>query len=132
MKRIIRILLLAVTLATGLMSVSAQTVQVILISKPALPSTAISYLEDPFSRYFNIQFIVNGVGSEGLDIFFDMNITVNTNPRLYVRTQPEILPLQPIHVHEGVNQMSPDELNTQVLMRTKTSYDYNNLLDAQQ
>ena len=132
MKRIIRILLLAVTLATGLMSVSAQTVQVILISKPALPSTAISYLEDPFSRYFNIQFIVTGAGSEGLDIFFDMNMTVNTNPRLYVRTRPEILPLQPIHVREGVNLMSPDELNTQVLMRTETSYDYNNLLDAQQ
>ncbi|MBR5082242.1 MAG: hypothetical protein IKX35_07380 [Bacteroidales bacterium] len=132
MKHIIRILVLAVTLATGLMSASAQTVQVILISKPALPSTAISYLEDPFSRYFNIQFIVNGVGSEGLDIFFDMNITVNTNPRLYVRTRPEMLPMQPIHVHEGVNLMSADALNTQVLMRTVTSYDYNNILDAQQ
>ena len=132
MKHIIRILVLAVTLATGLMSASAQTVQVILISKPALPSTAISYLEDPFSRYFNIQFIVNGVGSEGLDIFFDMNMTVNTNPRLYVRTRPEVLPMQPIHVHEGVNLMSADALNTQVLMRTVTSYDYNNILDAQQ
>ena len=133
MKHIIRILFLAVTLATGLMTVSAQTVQVVLIQKvPALPSTAISYLEDPLSRYFNIQFIVTGAGSEGLDIFFDMNMTVNTNPRLYVRTRPEMLPLQPIHVSEGVNLMSGDELNTQVLIRTETSYDYNNLMDAQQ
>ena len=133
MKRIIRILVLALTLVTGLTTVSAQTVQVILIQKvPALPSTAISYLEDPLSRYFNIQFIVNGVGSEGLDIFFDMNMTVNTNPKLYVRTRPEVLPMQPIHVHEGVNLMSAEELNTQVLIRTATSYDYNNLMDAQQ
>lgn len=133
MKHIIRILVLAVTLATGLMSVSAQTVQVILIQKvTALPSTAISYLEDPLNQYFNIQFIVTGAGSEGLDIFFDMNMTVNTNPRLYVRTRPEVLPMQPIHVHEGVNLMSADALNTQVLMRTVTSYDYNNILDAQQ
>ena len=133
MKHIIRILVLAVTLATGLATVSAQTVQVILIPKvAALPSTALSYLEDPLSRYFNIQFIVTGAGSEGLDIFFDMNMTVNTNPRLYVRTRPEVLPMQPIHVHEGVNLMSADALNTQVLMRTETSYDYSNLLDAQQ
>ena len=133
MKHIIRILFMAVTLATGLMTVSAQTVQVVLIQKvPALPSTAISYLEDPLSRYFNIQFIVTGAGSEGLDIFFDMNMTVNTNPRLYVRTRPEMLPMQPIHVSEGVNLMSADALNTQVLIRTETSYDYNNILDAQQ
>ena len=133
MKHIIRILVLAVTFTIGLMSVSAQTVQVVLIQKvPALPSTALSYLEDPLNRYFNIQFIVTGAGSEGLDIFFDMDMRVNTNPRLYVRTRPEILPMQPIHVHEGLNLMSGDVLNTQVLMRTETSYDYNNLLDAQQ
>ena len=133
MKRIIRILVLALALVTGLISASAQTVQVVLIQKvPALPSTALSYLDDPFSRYFNIQFIVTGAGSEGLDIFFDMNLTVNTNPRLYVRTRPEMLPMQPIHVHEGVNRMSPEELNTQVLIRTETSYDYSNLIDAQQ
>ena len=133
MKHIIRILVLAVTLATGLMSVSAQTVQVLVNQlTPALPSTAISYLEDPLTRYFNIQFIVTGAGSEGLDIFFDMNMTVNTNPRLYVRTRREVLPMQPIHVHEGVNIMGADALNTQVLMRTETSYDYNNLMDAQQ
>ena len=133
MKHIIRILVLAVTLATGLMSVSAQTVQVLVNQlTPALPSTAISYLEDPLTRYFNIQFIVTGAGSEGLDIFFDMNMTVNTNPRLYVRTRREVLPMQPIHVHEGVNIMGADALNTQVLMRTETSYDYSNLIDAQQ
>ncbi len=133
MKRIIRILALTLALVTGLMSVSAQTVQVVLFPKvSALPSTALSYLDDPLSRYFNIQFIVTGAGSDGLDIFFDMNMTVNTNPRLYVRTRPDVLPMQSIHVHEGVNLMSADALNTQVLMRTETSYDYSNLLDAQQ
>ena len=132
MKRIIRILALTLALVTGLMSVSAQTVQVVLFPNSALPSTALSYLDDPLSRYFNIQFIVTGAGSDGLDIFFDMNMTVNTNPRLYVRTRPDVLPMQSIHVHEGVNLMSADALNTQVLMRTETSYDYSNLLDAQQ
>ena len=132
MKHIIRLLVLAVTLATGLATVSAQTVQVILIQKvPALPSTAISYLEDPLSRYFNIQFIVTGAGSEGLDIFFDMNMTVSTSP-LYVRTRPGTVPMQPIHVYEGVNLMSGDALNTQVLIRTETNYDYSDLMNAQQ
>ena len=132
MKHIIRILFLAVAFTTGLMTVSAQTVQVILIQKvPVLPATAISYLEDPLSRYFNIQFIVTGAGSEGLDIFFDMNMTVSTSP-LYVRTRPGTIPMQPIHVSEGVNLMSGDVLNTQVLIRTETNYDYSDLMNAQQ
>ena len=131
MKRIIRILILAVTLVTGLATASAQTVQVVLMQKvPALPATVTSYLDGPF-RYFNIQFIVTGAGSEGIDIFFDMDMTVNTSP-LYVRTRPEIIPLQPIHLSEGVNMMSGDVLNTQVLMRTETNFDYSNLLNAQQ
>lgn len=132
MKHIIRILCLAVTLTMGLMTVSAQTVQVILIQKVhPLPSTAISYLEDPLSQYFNIQFIVTGVGSEGLDIFFDMNMTVSTSP-LYVRTRPGTVPPQPIHVYEGVNLMSGEVLNPQVLIRTETNYDYSDLMNAQQ
>ena len=113
MKRIIRILVLAITFVTGITTVSAQTVQVLLTQKvPALPSTAISYLEGPF-RYFNTQFIVTGAGPEGLDIFFDMEMTVNTSP-LYVRTRPGTVPMQPIHLSEGVNIMRDDELNTQV------------------
>lgn len=131
MKRIIRILVLAITLVTGLTTVSAQTVQVLLSQKvPALPSTVTNYLDGPF-RYFNIQFIVNGAGSEGLDIFFDMEMTVNTSP-LYVRTRPGTVPMQPIHLSEGVNNMRGDELNTQVLIRTETNFDYSNILDAQQ
>jgi hypothetical protein len=126
MKRIIRILILAITLVTGITTVSAQTVQVLLNQKvAALPSTVTSYLDGPF-RYFNIQFIVNGAGSEGLDIYFDMNMTINTNP-LYVRTRPGSLPLRSIHLSEGVNNMNGDELNTQVLIRTETNFDYTNL-----
>jgi hypothetical protein len=131
MKRIIRILVLAITFVTGLTTVSAQTIQVLLNQKvSALPSTVTSYLDGPF-RYFNIQFIVNGAGSEGLDIFFDMNMTVNTS-QLYVRTRPGSIPLQPIHLSEGVNIMRGDELNTQVLIRTETNFDYSNILNAQQ
>ena len=67
MKHFVRILVLAVTLVTGLMTVSGQTVQVLLTPKvAALPATAINYLNDPF-RYFNVQFVVNGAGGEGLD-----------------------------------------------------------------
>ena len=131
MKRIFRILVLAITIVTGITTVSAQTVQVVLTQKvPALPSTAISYLEGPF-RYFNTQFIVTGAGSEGLDIFFDMEMTVNTSP-IFVRTRPGTVPMQPIHLSEGVNIMRDDELNTQVLIRTETNYDYSDLLNVQQ
>ena len=122
---------MAVALVTGLTTVSAQTVQVLLTKKvPALPATAINYLNDPF-RYFNVQFVVNGAGSDGLDIFFDMDMTVNTSP-LYVRTRPGTIPTQPIHVSEGVNVMRSDVLNPQVLIRTETNYDYSDLLNAQQ
>ena len=131
MKRIIRILILAVTLIMGLTTVSAQTVQVLVIKKvPALPSIVTNYLDGPF-RYFNIQFVVTGAGSEGVDIFFDMNMTVNTSP-LYVRTRPNTIPMQPIHLFEGVNMMSDEVLNTQVLNRTETNFDYSKPLDAQQ
>ena len=131
MKRIIRNLVLAVTLVTGLTTVSAQTVQAVVIQKvPALPSTVSSYLDDPF-RYFNVQFIVTGARSEGIDIFFDMDFTVNTNP-FYVRTRPGSLPLQPIHLYEGVNIMRSDVLNFHVLGRSETNIEYTNPLDVQQ
>ena len=131
MKHFIRILVLAVSLLTGLMTVSGQTVQVLFTQKvPAMPATAINYLNDPF-RYFNVKFIVNGAGGEGLDIFFDMNLTVNTSP-LYVRTRPGTIPTQPIHVSEGVNIIRSDALNSQVLIRTETNFDYSDLLNAQQ
>ena len=131
MKRIIRILVLAISFVTGLTTVSAQTIQVLLNQKvPAMPSTVTSYLDGPF-RYFNIQFIVNGAGSEGLDIFFDMNMTVNTSP-IYVRTRPGSVPMRSIHLSEGVNNMNGDELNTQVLIRTETNFDYSNIFSAQQ
>ena len=131
MKHMIRTLAMVVALMTGLTTVSAQTVQVLLVKKvPALPSTITSYMDNPF-RYFNIQFLVTGAGSEGIDIFFDMNLTVNTSP-LYVRTRPDIIPMQPIHVFNGMNQMSGDVLNTQVLSRTETNFDYSNPVNAQQ
>ena len=131
MKHIIRILVLAVTLVIGLTTISAQTVQVQLFKRvSALPATVTSYLDDPF-HYFTIQFIVNGAGAEGLDIYFDMDMTVDADP-VYVRTRPDILPLQPIHLTEGVNIMKAEVLNTQVLNRTETNFDYSDIINAQQ
>ena len=133
MKHINRILVLAVTLIMGLTTVTAQTVQVQLIQKfpnKPLPPTIISYMDDPF-RYFDIRFILTGAGEEGLDIFFDMNLTVNTSP-LYVRTRPDMIPVQCIHLSEGVNRMRGDQLNPQVLIRTETNFDYSNPINAQQ
>ena len=131
MKRFIRIVVLAVALFTGLTTVSAQTVQVQMIPKiPVLPSTVISYLDDPL-RYFNVQFIVSGAGSEGLYIFLDMDLTVNTSP-LYIRTQPDNIPLFPLHVSEGVNRMKSEDLATQVDGRTENNIDFNSLINAQQ
>ena len=131
MKRIFRILLLAVSLVTGLTTVSAQSVQVLLIPRVAsLPSTVTSYLDDPF-HYFKVQFIVNGAPSDGLDIFFDMEFTVNTSP-FYVRTRPGTKPMIPIHLSEGVNIMRTDVLHTQVVNRTETNFDYSNPLNALQ
>lgn len=131
MKRFIRILVLAVALFTGLTTVTAQTVQVQMIPKvPVLPSTVTSYLDDPL-RYFNVHFFVTGAGSEGLEIFFDMDLSVNTSP-LYIRTQPDVLPLVPIRVYEGDNRMKSDELSTQVMNRTENNIDFNSLINAQQ
>ena len=131
MKRIIRILVLAVTLVTGLTSVSAQTVQVLMTPKiAALPVTVTSYLDDPL-HYFNVQFILTGAGSDGLDIFFDMEFSVNTSP-FYVRTRKEVIPLLPIHLTEGVNILKSDVLQTQVWNRTETNVDYSNPVNAQQ
>ena len=131
MKHIIRILLLAVALATGLTTVMAQTVQVKVFQKvPALPPTISSYLDGPF-RYFKITFIVTGAGSEGLDVYFDMDMTVDTDP-VYVRTRQGTIPMQPIHLSEGVNIMRDDELNTQVLNRVETNFDYSDIFNAQQ
>ena len=132
MKRIIRILVLAVALVSGLTTVSAQTIQALLIPKvSSLPSTVTSYLDDPF-RYFNVQFIVSGAGSNGIDVFFDMNFTVNTNP-FYVRTRPGSIPMEPIHLSEGINIMRTQALSTQIGMgRVETNIDYSNPLGIQQ
>ncbi|MBQ3710313.1 MAG: hypothetical protein II887_06395 [Bacteroidales bacterium] len=132
MKRIFRTLVLAVALFTGLMTVSAQTVQVVVFPKvPALPTTLTSYLDDPL-RYFNIQFIVTGAGSEGLEVFFDAEFSVN-NQALYVRTKPGTVPSQPILLSEGINRMKTDVLATQIGSgRLETNINYNNPIEIQQ
>ena len=113
MKRMIRILVLAVAFVTGITTVSAQTVQFLATPKvPNLPSTVTSYLDDPL-RYFNIQFVVNGAGSGGLDVFFDMEFTLNTNS-LYIRTRPGSIPTEPLHLSEGVNIVRRDDLAPQI------------------
>ena len=131
MKRIIRTLVLAVTLLAGITTVSAQNVLVQVTPRvPTLPVTVTSYLDDPL-RYFNVQFIVTGAGSDGIDIFVDMNFTVNTSP-FYVRTRPGTTPFAPLHVSEGVNIMRSMELQTQLINRTETNVDYSNPVGAQQ
>ena len=131
MKRIIRILVLAVALVTGLATVSAQTVQVLVTPKtPTLPTTVTSYLDDPL-RYFNIQFYVNGAGSEGLDVFIDLQLTLDTKP-YYIQTKPGSIPLQPLHLTEGPNILRRDELAPQIGSRMETNIVYNNPMDMQQ
>ena len=131
MKRLFRFLVLAATLVIGLTTVSAQQVQVLLNPKvPSLPSTVTSYLDDPF-HYFNVQFIVTGAPSEGIDVFFNMEFSVNTAP-FYVRTLPGTKPMLPIHLREGVNRMTTDILHTQVVNRSETNFDYSNPLNALQ
>lgn len=131
MKRIIRILVLAIALVTGITSVSAQTVQVIVNQKvPTLPPTLTSYLDDPF-HYFNIQFIVFGAGSEGIDVFFDVSFTVNTSP-IYVQTRPGSIPAEPLHLTEGVNIIRNSELAPQIGNRMETNLNTSNPLELQQ
>ena len=131
MKRFFRILILAVALVAGLTTVSAQTAQVLVTQKvPVLPTTVTSYLDDPF-RYFNIQCLVTGAGSEGIDVFFDAEFTVSTQP-VYVRTRKDIIPSQPLHLSEGLNLLKRDELDSQVHGRMETNFDFSNPLAIQQ
>lgn len=130
MKHIFRILALAVTLVIGLTTVSAQTVQVQVIQKvPNLPSTATNYLDDPF-RYFDIRIILNGAGSEGLDVFFDINFHLNDDT-FYIRTKNSKTPTQSIHLSEGVNIMQRNMMLDQLRGRRETNIDFTNPLDAQ-
>lgn len=132
MKRITRILLLAVTLVTGLTTVSAQTVQVLVRQRArALPTTATNYLDDPF-RYFDVQFNVIGAGAAGIDIFYDMDFTITTSD-YYIRTKPGSLPKEAIHLNEGVNLMKRDVLLTQLRNgRLETNIDFKSPIKAQQ
>ena len=130
MKRIIRILVLAVTLVTGITTVSAQTVQAYLIPRiPSLPATVTNYLNNPI-RYFNVRFDVTGAGSDGILVFFDMNFTANSTS-YYVRTREGSLPLVPIRLHNGPNYMKSVDLETQLVNRLETNYDYSNPVAAQ-
>jgi hypothetical protein len=132
MKRILRILVLTVALVTGLSTVSAQTVQVIVTQKaPVLPTAATNYLDDPF-RYFNVQFVVIGAGSEGLDVFYDMEFSVNTNTDYYFRTKPGSIPKECIHLHDGVNIMKRDELMTQLRNKRLETNIFTDPLNAMQ
>ena len=131
MKRLIRLLVLTVVLVMGARTLSAQTVNVLMSQKiPVLPATVTSYLEDPL-RYFNVQFTADNVGSGGIDIFIDMEMTLNTQP-LYVRTKSNVSPIMPVHLSEGTQLVKSDVLWTQVNGRVETNFNYNNLLDAQQ
>jgi len=130
MKPNLRIIVLAFALVTGLTHVSAQTVQVLVNQKVAvLPATASNYVEDPF-RYFNIQFVANNVGNEGLDVFIDMEFTCTAN-EFYLRTRANTAPAEPIHLVQGINAVGRDELLTQLRGRHESNYNLNNPLGSQ-
>lgn len=131
MKRLIRLLVLTVMLVMGVKSLSAQPIVNVLMTQkiPVLPATLTNYLDDPL-RYFNVMFTVNNVGSEGINIYFDMDMTLNTQP-FYVRTKPELPPIMPIQLSEGTQLVRSDILWTQLNNRVETNVDYNNLIDAQ-
>ena len=118
MKHLIRILVLGVALATGLTTASAQMVQLQVGQKVSnLPTTVTSYIDDPF-RYFFAQFIVTGAGSDGVDVFCDMELTVNANAidnanAIHARTQPGSIPDEPIHLSEGVTPVRMDMVESQ-------------------
>ena len=131
MKHIIRILVLIVAIFTGLTTVSAQSVHVDVRQKVrTLPSTATNYLDDPF-RYFDITLIVTGAGNEGLDVFFDIDFSLNDNS-FYIRTKPGSVPRQPIHISEGINSMKRDDMLDQLRGgRKDTNVDFTKPMSAQ-
>lgn len=131
MKRIVRIIALAIAFVTGLTTVSAQTVQVFVHQKvPTLPTAASNYMDDPF-RYFNIQIIANGVGAEGVDVFFDIKFWCTTSD-FYIKTKANTLPAEPIHLSQGANQIGRDQMMSQLRGRKETNINFSNPLNAQQ
>lgn len=130
MKHITRILVLAAALVMGSMTVSAQTAQVMVVQKvAALPATATNYLDDPF-RYFDVRVILTGAGSEGLDVFFDIDFSLNDGS-FYLRTNKDKVPTQCIHLSEGVNSMKRDVLLEQFRGRKETNVDFTKPLESQ-
>lgn len=109
MKHISQIIVLAVALVTRLSTVSAQTVHVDVIQKVAtLPSTATNYLEDPF-RYFDVVAYAYGVGNEGLEVFCNIDFSLNDGT-FYLRTNYKYTPQHKIVLHEGMNKLKKDDL----------------------
>lgn len=130
MKHIFRIIVLAVALVAGLTTVSAQTVQVVVIQKTAvLPTTASNYLDEPF-RYFNIQLIANGLDNEGLDVFLDIDYSLNDGA-FYIRTRPGSIPYTPVHINNGVNVLKKDDMIIQLRDRRETNVDFSMPLNSQ-
>ena len=130
MKHVFRILVLAVILVAGL-TVSAQTVQVIVTQKtPTLPTTTTNYLDDPF-RYFNVQLNVTGAGSEGLEVFYDLDFSVSTNSSFYFHTKPGSIPAEPIHLDNGPNFMKRDEMLKQLRNKRLETSLFTNPVNAQ-
>ena len=131
MKLIFRILVLTVALFTGLTTVSAQTVHVDVRQRVrTLPVTASNYLDDPF-RYFDITATLSGAGSEGVDVFFDIEFSLNEGS-FYIRTKPNTIPSQYIHLtEEKPNSISRDQMLDQLRGRKDTNVNFNNPLDSQ-
>ena len=134
MKHIIRIIILAVALVSGLMTLTAQNAHVEVRQKVRnLPITATNYLDDPF-RYFEIQVYVYDVGSEGVDVFFDIDFSLDDDA-FYIRTKPDTRPKEPIRLYDlsgRPNIIGRDDMLDQLRNGRKQTYvDLSNPLNAQ-
>lgn len=131
MKHITRNLLLAVAFVAGVMTVSAQTITVNARQKVnALPATVTNYLDDPF-RYFDVTFFVSGATDDGLDVFLGIDFS-GDHSSFYARTKDGSYPTQPIHLNNGLNRKTKDELLIQIRNgRLDTNVDYKHPLRAQ-
>lgn len=133
MKQLVRTLLCTAMLLAATLAASAQSVQVMISQKVAsLPSTATSYIDDPF-RYFNVQMVVSGAGAAGVDVFFDLSFSItNLSATPFIFTRENSYPSTPLHLNEGVNLLTKDQLINQLSGRTSTQIDMSNPLLAQQ
>lgn len=109
-----------------------QSVQVIITQRvPNLPSTVTSYIDDPF-RYFDIQLLVSGAGSGGVDVFLDFDFSINNgaDDATYIRSRANSHPAAALHLNEGSNFLQRDAVLDQLRGRLDYNIDVSNPLQS--